>query len=43
MGVHVASKNEDDEIKSKGTGVVTSFLQLYVYGAFSRCSRAANS
>ena len=43
MGVHVACKNEEDPIKSEGTGVVTTFLQLLVYGDFSRCSRADNS
>ena len=30
MGVHVACKNEEDPIKSEGTGVVTTFLQLYI-------------
>ena len=43
MGVHVAGKNEEDPIKSEGTGVVTTFLTLKVYGDFSRCSRASNS
>ena len=28
MGVHVACKNEEDTIKSEGTGVVTTFLTL---------------
>ena len=28
MGVHAACKNEEDPIKSEGTGVVTTFLQL---------------
>ena len=28
MGVHVACKNEEDPIKSEGTGVVTTFLPL---------------
>ena len=43
MGVHLACKNEEDPIKSEGTGVVTTFLQLYVYGDFSIGSRADNS
>ena len=35
-------KNEDP-LENEGTRVVTTFLQLYVYGDFSKCSRAANS
>ena len=34
MGVNVACKNEEDPIKSEGTGVVTTFLPLQVYGDF---------
>ena len=43
MRVHVACKNKEDPIKSEGTGVVTTFLPLLVFGDISRCSRAANS
>ena len=28
MGVHVAYKNEEDPIKSEGTGVVTTFSHI---------------
>ena len=35
--------NEDDQIKNEGARVFTRFLPLYVYGDFSRRSRAANS
>ena len=37
MSVHVACKNEEDPTKSKGTGVATTFIPLWVYGDFSRC------
>ena len=37
----VTCKNEEDPIKNEGA--ITRFLPLYVYGNFSRCSRAANS
>ena len=36
-------KNEYDPFKIESTRVVTAFLQLLVYGDFSRCLRAANS
>ena len=36
MGIHVTCKNEEDPIKSEGTGVVTTFLPLKVYGEFFR-------
>ena len=39
----VTCKNETDSIKNEGAIVVTTFLQLQVYGDFSRRSRAANS
>ena len=39
----VTCKREVDLSKNEGTRVVTTFLQLYVYGDFSRHSRAANS
>ena len=43
MHVLVICKNEDDRIKNEGARVFTRFLPLYVYGDFSRRSRAANS
>ena len=43
MHVHVTCKNEDDRFQNEGARVFTRFLQLLVYGDFSRCSRAANS
>ena len=39
----VTCKNDDDPIKNESTRVLTTFLQLKVYGDFFRCSRAANS
>ena len=36
-------KNENDQFKIESTRVVTTDLPLYVYGDFSRHSRAANS
>ena len=41
--VLVTCKNEKDPIKNEGARKVTTFLQLHVYGDFSRRSRAANS
>ena len=43
MHVLVTRKNEDDLIKNERARVFTRFLPLYVYGDFSRRSRAANS
>ena len=43
MHVLVTCKNEVDRFKNEGARVFTRFLQLYVYGDFSRRSRAANS
>ena len=43
MHVQVTCKNEVDQIKNEGARVFTRFLALYVYGDFSRRSRAANS
>ena len=43
MYVLVTCKNEDDSIKNEGIRVVTTFFPLYVYGDFSRRSRAATS
>ena len=43
MHVLDTCKNEEDPIKNEGTRVFTRFLPLYVYGDFSRRSRAANS
>ena len=43
MHVLVTCKNEDDQFKNEGARVFTRFLQLQVYGDFSRRSRAANS
>ena len=43
MHVLVTCKNEDDRIKNEGARVFTRFLQLKVYGDFSRCPMAANS
>ena len=43
MVVLVACKNEDGSSKNEDTRVVTTFLPLYVYGDFSRRSRASNS
>ena len=34
MGVHVACKNEEDPIKSEGTGVVATFLPYKSIGIF---------
>ena len=36
-------KIEEDPFKNEGARVVTTFLPLYVYGDFSRRSRAADS
>ena len=43
MHVLDTCKNEEDPIKNEGVRVFTRFLPLYVYGDFSRRSRAANS
>ena len=43
MVVHVTCKNKEDPLENEGTRVVTTVLPLYVYGDFSKCSRAANS
>ena len=43
MYVLVTCKNEEDPIINAGARVFTTFLPLYVYGDFSRRSRAANS
>ena len=43
MHVLVTCKNEDDRFKNDGARVFTRFLQLKVYGDFSRPSKAANS
>ena len=43
LHVLVTCKNEEDQIKNEGARLVTRFLPLYVYGDFSRRSRAANS
>ena len=43
MHVLVTCKNEEDPIKNEGARVFTRFLPLYVYGDFSRRSRAAYS
>ena len=43
MVVLVACKNEEGPFKNEDTRVVTTFLPLYVYGDFSRRSRASNS
>ena len=43
MHVLVTCKNEDDRFKNEGARVFTRFLQLKVYGDFSRRSRAPNS
>ena len=43
MHVLVTCKNEDDQFKNEGAIVFTRFLPLYIYGDFSRRSRAANS
>ena len=34
MGVHIACKNEEDPIKSEGTGVVTTFSHYKSMGIF---------
>ena len=43
MHVLVTCKNEEDQIENEGARLFTIFLSLYVYGDFSRRSRAANS
>ena len=43
MHVLDTCKIEEDPIKNEGARVFTRFLPLYVYGDFSRRSRAANS
>ena len=39
----VTYKNEEDQIKSESARVAATFLPLYVFGNYSRHSRAANS
>ena len=39
----VTCKNEEDQIENEGARLFTRFLQLLVYGDFSRRSRAAKS
>ena len=39
----VICKDEEDPSKNEGTRVVTTFVPMYIYGDFSRRSRAANS
>ena len=41
--VLIVCKNEEDPFKIESTRVVTTFLPLYVYGDFSKRSRAGNS
>ena len=41
--VLIVCKNEEDPFKIKSTRVVTTFLPLYVYEDFFKCSRAGNS
>ena len=43
MHVLDTCKNKEDPIKNEGARVFIRFLPLYVYGFFSRRSRAANS
>ena len=43
MHVLTTCKNEDDRIKNEGARVFTRLLPSYVYGDFSRRSRAVNS
>ena len=43
MHVLDTCKNEEDPIKNESASVFTRFLPLYVYGDFSRHSRAANT
>ena len=43
MVVLVTYKNDDDSIKNESTGLLTTFLLLYVYGEFFSHSRADNS
>ena len=43
MYVLKTCKNEEDPFINEGTRVFTTFLPLYVYGDFFRCSRAVNS
>ena len=39
----IVCKNEEDPFKIESTRVVTTFLQLKVYGDFSKRSRAGSS
>ena len=41
--VLIVCKNEEDPYEIESTRVVTTFLPLYVYGDFSKHSRAGNS
>ena len=43
MAVLATCKNEGDSSKNEGTRVVITFLPLYVYRDFLKCSGAANS
>ena len=43
MVVLVTCKNKEDPIKNEGARVLSTFSPVYVYGDFSRRSRAANS
>ena len=43
MHVLLTCKNEVDQIKNEGARVLTRYLPLYVYGDFTRRSRAVNS
>ena len=42
MHVLVSCRNEEDQIQTEGTRVLSSFLPLLIYGDFFRRSRAAN-
>ena len=43
MHVLITCRNEEDSIKKEGARMTTTYLRLYVYGDFSRRSKAANS
>ena len=43
MVVLITFKNEEDPVKPEGARVLTTFSPLYVYGDFSKRSRAADS
>ena len=43
MHILVTCKNGEDQNENEGARLFTRFLPLYVYGDFSRRSRAANS